>query len=63
MKIILIFGRGINEKIYNFFTILEVVVLFVGDFDEEIDVRDIIVEIKGKKLIRISEFYFVYLFL
>lgn len=63
MKIILIFGRGINEKIYNFFIILEVVVLFVGDFDEEIDVRDIIVEIKGKKLIRISEFYFVYLFL
>ncbi|CAN7131575.1 unnamed protein product [Brassica rapa subsp. narinosa] len=61
VKIILISGRGTNEKTYNLPTTSEVAALFVGDFDEEIDARDIIVETKGKKLTRISELHPAYL--
>ncbi|XP_013639786.1 PREDICTED: uncharacterized protein LOC106345068 [Brassica oleracea var. oleracea] len=61
VKMILISGRGTNEKTYNLPTTSEVAALFVGDFDEEIDARDIIVETKGKKLTRISELHPSYL--
>ncbi|CDY47315.1 BnaAnng08890D [Brassica napus] len=61
VKIILISGRGTNEKTYNLPTTSEVAALFVGDFDEEIDARDIIVETKGNKLTRISELHPAYL--
>lgn len=61
VKIVLISRRNIDDKTYNLPTCSEVAALFVGDFDSELDARDIVVETKNNKLERISELHPAYL--
>lgn len=61
VKVRLISSRPVNRNTYNLPTCSEVAALLVGDFDDQLEVRDIVVETKTKKLARISELHPAYL--
>jgi len=62
LKLKLVSGRSTNSsKTYNLPTVSEVAGLFVGDFDNSVGPRDIIVETKTRELQCISELHPAYL--
>ncbi|CAA7054895.1 unnamed protein product [Microthlaspi erraticum] len=61
VKVRLISKRKTDPNTYNMPTCSEVAALLVGDFDETFKARDIVVETKSKKLMRISELHPAYL--
>ncbi|XP_057790213.1 uncharacterized protein LOC131007083, partial [Salvia miltiorrhiza] len=61
VKLRLIGKRGNDPRRYNLPLVSEVAALIVGDFDESLQHRDIIVETQSGKLKRISELHACYL--